>query len=90
MYAEFQVILVGVNVYDISVREHHVLLNPGKNYRMQESDECIFIAQSPSDVEEIASLVSNLSPLKKSLIVTSDGCTIQQGCAIELELCGSA
>jgi hypothetical protein len=39
---------------------HHLMLNPGLSYRLQEEDQCIFIAQNSKVVQEISDLVRNL------------------------------
>lgn len=36
--------------------EYHTALNPGKDYRFQHNEQCIFIAQNPTDLEDINEL----------------------------------
>ena len=45
---EYQIILIGVN----SKRDttFHFLLSPGKQYKLQECDELVFIAKDEEDV----------------------------------------
>ncbi|KAF9931955.1 hypothetical protein FBU30_009250 [Linnemannia zychae] len=55
LYRRFQVILFGVRIR-LQSGEYHTALNPGKDYRFQHNEQCIFIAQNPTDLEEINEL----------------------------------
>lgn len=36
--------------------EYHTALNPGKDYRFKHNEQCIFIAQNPTDLDEVNEL----------------------------------
>ncbi|KAG0215976.1 potassium channel, sub T, member 1 [Mortierella sp. NVP41] len=55
LYRRFQVILFGVRIR-LQSGEYHTALNPGKDYRFQHNEQCIFIAQNPTDLEDINEL----------------------------------
>ncbi|KAF9140157.1 hypothetical protein BGX30_006964 [Mortierella sp. GBA39] len=55
LYRRFQVILFGVRIR-LQSREYHTALNPGKDYRFQHNEQCIFIAQNPTDLDDINEL----------------------------------
>lgn len=55
MYRRFQVILFGVRIR-LQSGEYHTALNPGKDYRFQHNEQCIFIAQNPTDLDDINGL----------------------------------
>ncbi|KAF9159324.1 potassium channel, sub T, member 1 [Actinomortierella ambigua] len=55
LYRRFQVILFGVRI-KLRSGAYHTALNPGKDYKFQHNEQCIFLAQSPSDVDEITDL----------------------------------
>ncbi|KAG0235516.1 potassium channel, sub T, member 2 [Actinomortierella wolfii] len=55
LYRRFQVTLFGVRI-KLRSGAYHTALNPGKDYKFQHNEQCIFIAQSPSDVDEITDL----------------------------------
>ncbi|KAF8947661.1 hypothetical protein BGZ47_008294 [Haplosporangium gracile] len=55
LYRRFQVILFGVRIR-LQSGEYHTALNPGKDYRFQHNEQCIFIAQNPTDLEDINDL----------------------------------
>ncbi|KAG0294653.1 hypothetical protein BGZ96_000766 [Linnemannia gamsii] len=55
LYRRFQVILFGVRIR-LQSGEYHTALNPGKDYRFQHTEQCIFIAQNPTDLEDINAL----------------------------------
>ncbi|KAJ3330216.1 potassium channel, sub T, member 2 [Blyttiomyces sp. JEL0837] len=56
LFREFQVILIGVKVFVRARNVHHHILNPGLNYVFDRTDACIFIAQSPTDINAISTL----------------------------------
>ncbi|TPX44523.1 hypothetical protein SeMB42_g01752 [Synchytrium endobioticum] len=56
LYREFQVILFAVQTWIPSRHSHHLILNPGISYRFRENDQCIYIAQSPRDLDAIKSM----------------------------------
>ncbi|KAI9143121.1 calcium-activated BK potassium channel alpha subunit-domain-containing protein [Paraphysoderma sedebokerense] len=68
LYREFQVILMAVRTRIHNERgatEHHpndsdyyshIILNPGKSYIFKAHDDCIYIAQGPSDIDDIEDL----------------------------------
>ncbi|KAF9978884.1 potassium channel, sub T, member 1 [Actinomortierella ambigua] len=58
LYRRFQVILFGVRI-KLRSGAYHTALNPGKDYKFQHNEQCIFIAQSPSDVDEITDLTED-------------------------------
>ncbi|KAF8939014.1 hypothetical protein BGZ58_010935 [Dissophora ornata] len=55
LYRRFQVILFGVRIR-LQSGEYHTALNPGKDYRFQHNEQCIFIAQNPTDLDDINEL----------------------------------
>ncbi|KAG0200160.1 hypothetical protein BGX28_006691 [Mortierella sp. GBA30] len=55
LYRRFQVILFGVRIR-LQSGEYHTALNPGKDYRFQHNEQCIFIAQNPTDLGDITEL----------------------------------
>ncbi|KAF9585452.1 hypothetical protein BGW38_002343 [Lunasporangiospora selenospora] len=55
LYRRFQVVLFGVRIR-LQSGEYHTALNPGKEYRFQHNEQCIFIAQNPKDLEDIGEL----------------------------------
>ncbi|KAG0057675.1 potassium channel, sub T, member 1 [Gryganskiella cystojenkinii] len=55
LYRRFQVILFGVRIR-LQSGEYHTALNPGKDYRFQHNEQCIFIAQNPTDLDDINAL----------------------------------
>ncbi|ORZ05551.1 hypothetical protein BCR41DRAFT_186166 [Lobosporangium transversale] len=55
LYRRFQVILFGVRIL-LQSGEYHTALNPGKDYIFQHNEQCIFIAQNPTDLDEINAL----------------------------------
>ncbi|KAF9125351.1 potassium channel, sub T, member 2 [Mortierella sp. 14UC] len=55
LYRRYQVILFGVRIR-LQSGEYHTALNPGKDYRFQHNEQCIFIAQNPTDLEDINEL----------------------------------
>ncbi|RUS19651.1 hypothetical protein BC937DRAFT_87152 [Endogone sp. FLAS-F59071] len=56
IYKEFQVILFAIKIFIQDLGTHHLMLNPGNNYALQPDDECIFIAQTPTDINVISSM----------------------------------
>ncbi|KAG0244238.1 hypothetical protein BGX31_009518 [Mortierella sp. GBA43] len=55
LYRRFQVILLGITIR-LQSGEHHTALNPGKEYLFQHNEQCIFIAQNPTDLDDINEL----------------------------------
>lgn len=55
LYRRFQVILFGIRIR-LQSGEYHTALNPGKDYRFQHNEQCIFIAQNPTDLDDINAL----------------------------------
>ncbi|GJJ69862.1 hypothetical protein EMPS_02211 [Entomortierella parvispora] len=55
LYRRFQVILFGIRIR-LQSGEYHTALNPGKDYRFQHNEQCIFIAQNPTDLDDINEL----------------------------------
>ncbi|KAF9965716.1 hypothetical protein BGZ70_004266 [Mortierella alpina] len=55
LYRRFQVVLFGVRIR-LQSGEYHTALNPGRDYRFQHNEQCIFIAQNPSDLDDINEL----------------------------------
>ncbi|KAG0314330.1 hypothetical protein BGZ99_008206 [Dissophora globulifera] len=55
LYRRFQVILFGVRIR-LQSGEYHTALNPGKDYKFQHNEQCIFIAQNPTDLDDINEL----------------------------------
>ncbi|KFH71053.1 hypothetical protein MVEG_03899 [Podila verticillata NRRL 6337] len=55
LYRRFQVILFGVRIR-LQSGEYHTALNPGKDYRFKHNEQCIFIAQNPTDLDEVNEL----------------------------------
>ncbi|KAF9113087.1 hypothetical protein BGX27_002243 [Mortierella sp. AM989] len=55
LYRRFQVILFGIRIR-LQSGEYHTALNPGKDYCFQHDEQCIFIAQSPTDLDDINEL----------------------------------
>ncbi|KAJ3061287.1 hypothetical protein HK102_009167, partial [Quaeritorhiza haematococci] len=56
LFTEFQVILFGVKCFVRKAGDHHLVLNPGRNYILDQYDQCIFIAQDPVIINEISML----------------------------------
>ncbi|KAJ1567239.1 potassium channel, sub T, member 1 [Cladochytrium tenue] len=56
LFREFQVILIGVKAQVEEYDEGVHLLNPGPSYLIKEGDTLLLIAQSPAEVNSIASL----------------------------------
>ncbi|KAG0019871.1 hypothetical protein BGZ80_005158 [Entomortierella chlamydospora] len=55
LYRRFQVILFGVRIR-LQSGEYHTALNPGKDYCFRHNEQCIFIAQNPTDLDDIKEL----------------------------------
>ncbi|KAF9349428.1 hypothetical protein BGX26_012264, partial [Mortierella sp. AD094] len=55
LYRRFQVILFGVRIR-LQSGEYHTALNPGKDYCFRHNEQCIFIAQNPTDLDDINEL----------------------------------
>ncbi|KAF8975653.1 hypothetical protein BGZ46_008945 [Entomortierella lignicola] len=55
LYRRFQVMLFGIRIR-LQSGEYHTALNPGKDYCFQHNEQCIFIAQNPTDLDDINEL----------------------------------
>ncbi|KAJ3414468.1 potassium channel, sub T, member 2 [Chytridiales sp. JEL 0842] len=69
LYREFQVILIGLQSTLGCKTGYHYMLNPGRDYMIQEKDTLIIIAQSPLDIKKINRLT--LDQFKNSLSANS-------------------
>lgn len=68
LYEQFQVILFAVNVYNPQTYERTFLLNPGRSYRMDVNDICVYICPSAMEIDQI-----NLLSLEQYKYLTSLG-----------------
>ncbi|KAF9426976.1 potassium channel, sub T, member 2 [Podila epigama] len=72
LYRRFQVILFGVRIR-LKSGEYHTALNPGKDYRFKHNEQCIFIAQNPTDLDEVNELTkTNLDNFLQHLKETQE------------------
>lgn len=60
VYTECQVILFGIKTYLDSPDHREMLLNPENNYIIKSDDLCVYMCESPREVEDINALVSYL------------------------------
>ena len=58
MYQETQVILFAVKTNMSPRNEFEILLNPSNSYIIKKSDICVYIAEGPKEVQDVATLAS--------------------------------
>ncbi|CAO3703026.1 unnamed protein product [Rhizopus stolonifer] len=56
LFEEAQVILFAVKTFMQSKNEYEILLNPSNSYVIRDTDECVYIAESPRNIRELESL----------------------------------
>ncbi|KAI9470851.1 MAG: hypothetical protein EXX96DRAFT_643825 [Benjaminiella poitrasii] len=59
VYTECQVILFGVKTRLIDCEHREILLNPENNYVINEDDLCVYMCESPREIEDVKSLNYN-------------------------------
>jgi hypothetical protein len=57
LFKEFSVTLFGIKKYIHSMGKYHVVLNPGKEYRIEKSDELLYLSQNKDLIIEMSLLV---------------------------------
>ncbi|KAI7868459.1 hypothetical protein BDF14DRAFT_1793440 [Spinellus fusiger] len=54
LYSEFQVILFAIKIDSEEGSEHdHIMLNPGNDYVIRAQDFCVYMAESPREINDI-------------------------------------
>ncbi|KAI8886667.1 voltage-gated potassium channel [Backusella circina FSU 941] len=56
LYQETQVILFAIKTFNHSKQDYEILLNPSNLYVIKISDICVYIAEGPSEIQDIDSL----------------------------------
>ncbi|RCI03555.1 hypothetical protein CU098_001800, partial [Rhizopus stolonifer] len=59
IYTECQVILFGVKTYLEGQEHREMLLNPENNYVIKDNDLCVYMCESPRELDDVNSLVIN-------------------------------
>ncbi|KAI7900826.1 uncharacterized protein BX663DRAFT_532207 [Cokeromyces recurvatus] len=62
VYSECQVVLFGIKTRLINCEHREILLNPENNYVIKEDDLCVYMCESPKEVEDINSLINMFPP----------------------------
>ncbi|KAI8386879.1 calcium-activated BK potassium channel alpha subunit-domain-containing protein [Blakeslea trispora] len=56
VYTECQVVLFGIKTFIGNSDQKEILLNPGNNYILKADDICVYMCESPREVEDISTL----------------------------------
>jgi voltage-gated potassium channel Kch len=64
IFREFSVTLFGIKKYCPQKGKFHVFLNPGKEYKVEKSDELLYLSQNGDLILELSHLVSCLSLMR--------------------------
>ncbi|KAL7315601.1 hypothetical protein PS15m_004798 [Mucor circinelloides] len=56
LFEEAQVILFAIKTFMEERNEYEILLNPSNSYKIKKTDECVYIAEGPREIQEIQSL----------------------------------
>lgn len=60
VYTECQAILFGVKTYLDSPEHREMLLNPEDNYVIKADDLCVYMCESPRELNDVNALVNSL------------------------------
>ncbi|KAI8884052.1 voltage-gated potassium channel [Backusella circina FSU 941] len=74
LYQEAQIILFAIKTFVESSNTYEILINPKSSYIINDTDVCVFIAESPREIEDILDLVKNAFGITQNqkLIKTAD------------------
>ncbi|KAK4514602.1 uncharacterized protein ATC70_002201 [Mucor velutinosus] len=56
LFEEAQVILFAIKTFMEERNDYEILLNPSNSYKIRKTDECVYIAEGPREIQEIQSL----------------------------------
>lgn len=62
VYTECQVILFGVKTRLLNCEHREILLNPESSYTIKSDDLCVYMCESPREVEDVNKMVSTTQP----------------------------
>lgn len=60
VYVECQVILFGIKARLPNCEHREILLNPENNYEINDDDLCVYMCESPREVEDVNAMVREL------------------------------
>ncbi|KAI7905603.1 uncharacterized protein BX663DRAFT_500307 [Cokeromyces recurvatus] len=56
LFEEAQIILFAIKTFMRDRNSYEILLNPSNSYKIKPTDECVFIAESPKEVQDVFTL----------------------------------